>query len=126
MIKIILSMMIIFCLNGVVNSTAWSKENKELAPSSEEYLFYPPDSQIKDAPINKEKNWQLFFEVTGVSQFKKNKSVWLNALLGEKTDPDPYIASPMSVVVMEGKAYILDARQGSIWVFNFQSGSPRL
>lgn len=94
------------------------------AENKSEEQFYPRKLPEQFKNLNQEQNWQLLLTVHGPAQFGKKAPKWLDILLGEKTEPDRFLASPTSIAVMKGKAYVLDG--DTMWIFDFASARPKL
>lgn len=108
-----------FLIMPAPQSYGWGKkEEKAEARQKVEYQFYPIKSKNKKMPINQEQNWQLCYELLSRGQFAK-KRIWLDVLLGEKQELDPFIDTPIDITVIEGKAFILDQGRKSVWIYSF-------
>ena len=112
-------------MSAVNISESWGKKKEEVAKQTE-YQFYPHKPRSKNSSINKEQNWQFLYELLGRSQFAVVKGKWLDILLGEKQEPDPFIDTPVDIVVVEGKSFILDLGRKSIWIYDFGGKKPEL
>lgn len=108
-----------FLIMPAPQSYGWGKKEEEAeARQKVEYQFYPVKSKSKKIPINQEQNWQLCYELLSRGQFAK-KRIWLDILLGEKQELDPFIDTPIDITVVEGKAFILDQGRKSVWIYSF-------
>lgn len=125
--KIILILLsALFIVSAINVSDSWGKKKEEVVPKQTEYQFYPHKPRSKKSPINQEQNWQFLYELLGKSQFAAIKGKWLDILLGEKQELDPFIDTPVDIVVLEGKAFILDQGRKSVWVYDFAGKKSEL